>query len=120
MNSGNSSQRRDAVPAASAQQSSSVAISFFSTVSVPQLNSHWLVASALMASAFAPSQALANLVDDSQLDLTARTMNYNNDTRDEAKNQPTGEQLGQGFILNGLSCYNDSPVGLGAVVIGTP
>lgn len=118
MNSAYSSQRRGAALAFSAQQASSVFTSFFSTASILRLNSHWLVASALMASAFAPSQALANLVDDSQLDLTARTLYYNNDTRGAVKNQPTGEQLGQGFILNGRSGYTDGPVGLGADAIG--
>ena len=118
MNSAYSSQRRGAVQAAYVQQAASAATSFVSPTSAPGLNPLRLVVSVLMASTLAPSLALANLVDDSQLDLTARTMNYNNDTRGAVKNQPTGEQLGQGFILNGQSGYTDGPVGLGADAIG--
>ncbi len=73
---------------------------------------------ALLSSALVPSLASANLVDDSHLDLTARTLYYNNDTRGAVNNQPTGEQLGQGFILNGRSGYTDGPIGFGADMMG--
>lgn len=73
---------------------------------------------ALFSSAVAPHCVMADLIDDSHLDLTARTLYYYNDARGSVKNQPTGEQLGQGFILNGRSGYTDGSIGFGADVMG--
>ncbi|MBK0032598.1 outer membrane porin, OprD family [Erwinia sp. S43] len=77
-----------------------------------------LITCVIMSGTLAPTWAFANFLNDSHVDLTARTMYYNNDSRNTSSSQPTGEQLGQGFIINGRSGYTDGPVGFGVDAIG--
>lgn len=79
---------------------------------------HLLLTPLALVTAAITHTATAGIIDDSQIDLTSRTLYYNNDTRSVAKNQPTGEQLGQGFILEGKSGYTEGPVGFGLDAIG--
>ncbi|MCT6793360.1 OprD family outer membrane porin [Klebsiella pneumoniae subsp. pneumoniae] len=72
----------------------------------------------IMGGSFTSAGTFADILNDSHIDMTARTMYYNNDSRAAAGKQPAGKQLGQGFIFNGRSGYTNGSVGLGVDAIG--